>query len=150
MKTVFDPSTMEDLKRRLASLAPDSPAQWGKMTLPQMLAHNSVGLQMVTGEVKPPRIFIGRLIGPIICHYALRDDEPMRHNSPTAPALLVQDVRDFATEHKRFTTLLNQFAEAGPAACTTHPHAFFGKLTPDQWGVLVYKHLDHHLRQFGA
>jgi hypothetical protein len=150
MKTIFDPATMEEFKSRVAQLKPDSSAQWGKMTLPQMLAHCSIGIQMTTGEVKPPRLFIGRILGPVIKHFALRDDEPMRRDSPTAPALLIKDDRDFANEHRHFTELLNQFAEADPAACTTHPHAFFGKLTHDQWGILMYKHLDHHLRQFGA
>jgi hypothetical protein len=150
MKTVFDPATMEEVKSRVAQLTPNSAPQWGKMTLPQMLAHCSIGIQMTTGEVKPPRIFLGRILGPIIRHLALRDDAPMRRDSPTAPLLLVIDDRDFATEHQKFSEILNRFAESGPTACTTHPHAFFGKLTPDQWGVLMYKHLDHHLRQFGA
>jgi hypothetical protein len=150
MKTVFDSATMAQVKARVAQLKPDSATQWGKMTLPQMLAHCSIGLQMATGEVKPPRIFIGRILGPVIRHFALRDDEPMRRDSPTAPLLLVQDHRDFAIEHQRFSNLLDQFAESGPTACTNYPHAFFGKLTPDQWGILMYKHLDHHLRQFGA
>jgi len=39
---------------------------------------------------------------------------------------------------------------AGPAGCTKHPHSFFGKLTPEEWAILSYKHLDHHLRQFGV
>jgi hypothetical protein len=46
--------------------------------------------------------------------------------------------------------LIDRFAAAGPQGCTTHPHAFFGSLTPDEWAILMYKHLDHHLRQFGA
>ena len=74
----------------------------------------------------------------------------MRQNSPTAPALLVKDDPDFETERARLDGLIDRFATGGAAACTTHPHAFFGKLTPDQWSILVYKHLDHHLRQFGA
>jgi hypothetical protein len=46
--------------------------------------------------------------------------------------------------------LIDRFAAAGPAGCTTHPHAFFGRLTPDEWAILPYKRLDHHLRQFGV
>jgi hypothetical protein len=74
----------------------------------------------------------------------------MRRNSPTSKELVIKDVRDFETERKRLSTLISRFAAVGPAGCTAHPHAFFGSLTPDEWAVLMYKHLDHHLRQFGA
>jgi hypothetical protein len=150
MKTVFDSGTLEELNARLSHLQSDSERQWGKMSAPQMLAHCSRGIEMAAGDIKPPRIFIGRIIGPIIKPIALREDEPMRRNSPTAPVLLVQDDKDFSTEKAKFCECLNQFATTGPQACTSHPHAFFGPLTPDQWGILVYKHVDHHLRQFGA
>jgi LPS sulfotransferase NodH len=46
--------------------------------------------------------------------------------------------------------LIERFAAAGLAGCTMHPHSFFGRLTPQEWAVLMYKHLDHHLRQFGV
>jgi len=36
------------------------------------------------------------------------------------------------------------------SGCVAHPHSFFGRMTPDEWAVLMYKHVDHHLRQFGA
>jgi hypothetical protein len=150
MKTIFDSTTLEELNSRLTQLQPDCERQWGKMTASQMLAHCSLGLDMVTGDLKPPRVFIGRILGPIIKPMAFREDEPMRRNSPTAPVLLVQSDCDFAVEHARFTTRLNQLAAAGSSACTTHPHAFFGLLTPDEWGVLMYKHIDHHLCQFNA
>ena len=74
----------------------------------------------------------------------------MRRNTPTAPSLIVADERDFAVEQQRLATLIDRFVAAGPAGCTRHPHVFFGRLTPDEWGALMHKHLDHHLRQFGA
>ncbi len=150
MKTVFDSATVKELNGRVAQLRPDSQRLWGKMTLPQALAHCSIGLEMARGEVRPPRIFIGRFIGRTIKRIALSDDEPMRRNSPSAPLLLVHDDRDFLTEHDRFSAALNRLASDGPQCCTTYPHAFFGPLTPDEWGILIYKHVDHHLRQFSA
>jgi hypothetical protein len=74
----------------------------------------------------------------------------MRRNSPTAKTLVVADKRDLAAEQKRLCGLIDQFCAAGPAGCTTHPHSFFGPLTPEEWAALMYKHLDHHLRQFGV
>jgi len=61
-----------------------------------------------------------------------------------------EDERDLARERERLRAAIDRFAQAGPTGCTQYPHFFFGKLTPEQWAVLMYKHLDHHLRQFGA
>lgn len=150
MKNVFDPTDLDSLKTRIAHLHSDSPRQWGTMTAAQALAHCSLGLQTATGEIRPQRKLIGRILGPFIKPKVVGDDEPMRRNSPTFKEIVVHDQPDFATEQARLTTLLTQFAAAGPAACTTHPHAFFGPLTPNEWAIIMYKHIDHHLRQFNA
>ena len=150
MKTLFDPADAAELRRRLDALQPSSPRQWGKMNAPQAIAHCVRALEMALDERRPPRMLIGRLLGPIIKPLALRDDAPMRPNSPTMPDLRIDDERDFVAERARLLALLDRFVAAGPSGCTTHPHAFFGRLTPNEWGVLMYKHLDHHLRQFAA
>jgi hypothetical protein len=93
---------------------------------------------------------LGRIIGRIVKPMALGNDEPMRRNSPTVKGLVVQDERDLGMERERLCGLIDRFAAAGPVGCTTHPHSFFGRLTPDEWATLMYKHLDHHLRQFGV
>jgi len=151
MKSLFEPSCVQEVKQRLSELSPGHQRQWGKMNAAQMLAHCSLGLEMAAGEIRPPRAFVGRILGPVIKPMALRDEEPMRRNSPTSKELVVfGDDRDFETERKRLSELIDRFAAAGAAGCTSHPHAFFGSLTPDEWAVLMYKHLDHHLCQFGA
>jgi hypothetical protein len=151
MKNMFDAVCVQEVKQRLSALSPDHQRQWGKMNAAQMLVHCSLGLEMAAGEIRPPRALMGRILGPVIKPMAFRDEEPMRRNSPTAKELVVIGVaRDFETERKRLTVLIDRFAEAGPSGCTSHPHVFFGCLTPDEWAVLMYKHLDHHLRQFGA
>ena len=150
MKNLFDGTSAEEIKLRLAKLKPDSPRQWGKMNAAQAVAHCFKGLEMATGDLKPPRVFIGRILGPIVKPLALKDGEPMRKNSPTAPALVIADERSLESERQKLSELIDRFTQAGPKACTTHPHAFFGRLTPDEWYILMYKHLDHHLRQFGV
>ena len=150
MKSVFEPSDLESLKARVAQLHPDSPRQWGSMTAAQALTHCCLGVQTATGELRPPRKLIGRILGPLIKPKVLQDDQPMRRNSPTVKGLIVLHEPDFAAEQRRLITSLDLFSAAGPQGCTSHPHAFFGPLTPDEWAILMYKHLDHHLRQFGA
>jgi hypothetical protein len=150
MKNIFDPADEREILKRLDHLRPESPRQWGTMTPAQMLAHCSISLEMAMGNVRPPRKWIGRLLGPVIRPMALKDDAPMRRNSPTMDELIVAEAPAFEPERERLRGLIDRFVAAGPAACTTHPHSFFGRLTPDQWSILTYKHLDHHLRQFGV
>ena len=150
MKNLFEPARVEEVKTRMAQLRPDSERLWGKMNAAQAVAHCSGGLELALGDKTPPRVLVGRLIGWIVKPLALGNDEPMRRNSPTVKDLVVQDERDLGTERDRLYGLIDRFAGAGPNGCTTHPHSFFGRLTPNEWATLTYKHLDHHLRQFGV
>ena len=150
MRTLFSPAQVDEIKQRLQRLHPGSPRQWGSMNPAQALAHCTLGIATVTGELRPPRLLIGRILGPLVKSVAFRDHEPMRRNVATAQCLIVTDERDFDTERDRLCAAIDRMAAAGPGACTTHPHIFFGPLTPDEWGILTYKHLDHHLRQFGV
>ena len=150
MKHMFEPSTVAEIKTRLMTLRPDSARQWGTMSPAQAVAHCSAGVQMALGDTLPKRAFIGRLLGWVIKPLALNNDAPMRRNSPTVPEMLVPGDLDLDEERRRLTGFVDRFAAGGPSGCTTHPHAFFGRLTPREWAVLMYKHLDHHLRQFGA
>jgi Protein of unknown function (DUF1569) len=150
MKTLFDAPTLEELKERIAGLRPDSARQWGKMTPAQAMAHCALSMDWAVGDRVPPRMFVGRLLGRMVKPMVFKDDAPMRRNSPTAKDLIVQDDRDLNKERQRLSGLIDRFVAAGPTGFATRPHSFFGPLTPDEWAILMYKHLDHHLRQFGA
>jgi hypothetical protein len=91
---------------------------------------------------------IGKLIKPLV----LADNKPMRRNSPSSPELFLAEPApcDFERERGRLIAAVDSFASRGAAGCTENPHPFFGRLQPEQWAILMYKHLDHHLRQFGV
>ncbi len=148
MKNLFEAARVEEVKERMARLRPDSERLWGKMTAAQAVAHCSAGLEMALGDRRPPRWLLGRIIGRMLKPKVLGNDEPMRRNASTMIA--VKDERDLETERKRLYRTIDRFIAAGPEGCTTHPHSFFGRLTPEEWAVGMYKHLDHHLRQFGV
>jgi hypothetical protein len=151
MQNLFEATTVTSVRERLGQLRPDSPRQWGSMNAAQTVAHCSMALEMALGDTIPLRASLSlRIIGRMVKPLAVGDDKPIRRNAPTTKNLIVQDERDLTTEKQRLHGLINRFAAAGPAGCTTHPHSFFGPLTPEQWAVLMYKHLDHHLRQFGV
>lgn len=150
MKHFFDPSVTGELRQRLAAIRSDSDRQWGSMNAAQALAHCSVAMQMVTGELRLPRAFVGYLFGGLVKRMVTSDDRALARNTPTARELKVADTPEFEAVRARLLAQVNALAAQGPSACTSHPHPFFGRMTPDQWSVLTYKHLDHHLRQFGA
>ncbi len=150
MTGLFDAITVAQVKDRIARLEPDITGGWGKMSPAQALAHCSEAMLWAVGDVRPPRMFVGRIIGGLIKSKVLAESEPMRKNSPTSKTLVIADDRDLANEQKRLCALIDRFFGAGAAGCTTHPHNLFGPLTPQEWADLMYKHLDHHLRQFGA
>ena len=150
MKNLFEATRVAEVKERTGRLRPDSERHWGKMNPAQALAHCSLGIEWALGDRIPPRMLLGRILGRIVKPMALGNDGPMRRNSPTAKDLVVQDDRDLETERERLCGLIERFAAAGPEGCTRHPHSFFGRLTPEEWATLMYKHLDHHLRQFGV
>jgi len=150
MKNLFEAATVEEVKGRLAQLKPDSERVWGKMNPAQALAHCSVAMEMAMGAKKPPRIFIGRLLGRFAKKSMIAKEKPMPRNVGTDKSLVVSDERDFGVERQRLSEFIDRFAAGGPGACTRHPHFFFGPLTPVEWAALMYQHLDHHLRQFRA
>ena len=145
MKTLFDRSTVVEIKQRLSALYPGSERIWGKMDAAQALAHCSAAMEMALGDTLPPRLLIGRLLGPLF-RSAYSNEKPMQRGSPTHPSLVVSDQRDLARERERLGGLVDRFSVGGSEGCTRHPHPFFGELTPAEWGTGMYKHLDHHFR----
>jgi hypothetical protein len=150
MKNLYEASAVEEVKNRLAKLGPESERQWGKMTPAQTLAHCSLAIEMAMGNIRPPRVFIGRIFGPLAKRSVITKGQPIPRNAGTDKSVLVADDRDFPVEMQRLLQSIDRFATGGPTACTTHPHFFFGPMNPVEWAQLGYQHLDHHLRQFGA
>ena len=158
MKDLLEPAVAEEIRQRILALTAESPRQWGKMTVAQTLAHCNSGMLMAMGTINPKRVpfpisVLGLLIKPLV----FRDDKPMRRNSPSVPELFSSEPfsadsakSDFERERSQLVTTFDSFVSQGAACCSSYPHPFFGPLKPPQWGILMYKHLDHHLRQFGA
>ena len=149
METLFQARVAEEIKSRAARLRPESERLWGKMTAAQAMAHCAISVEWALGDKVPPRMFLLSLLGRMVKPMAL-GAKPLRRNSPTAPELVIADGRDLDRERERLCGLIDRFAGGGPPVCTKHPHSFFGPLKPEEWARLMYKHLDHHLRQFGV
>jgi hypothetical protein len=149
MNTLFDQDAMQGIIKRIESLTPESPRQWGKMNAPGMLAHCSVSLGNALGDFTLKQSFIGKLLGRIALK-RMMSDKPFDKNLPTEKTYIITDERDLKNEKENILNLIARFNKTGPDGLTKSPHPFFGELTGEQWGVLQWKHLNHHLMQFSA
>jgi hypothetical protein len=148
MKTVLDKQTRDDLITRIDSLNENSTAQWGKMNVYQMLKHCTIAEEMYLGKKKYDRVFLGRLFGKTALKNLLKDEKPMGKNAPTSPHFIVGEITgDVAAEKKKWIALIGEYADFSNNELE---HWFFGKMTKEQVGQFVYKHTDHHLRQFNS
>ena len=149
MDTLFDAAAKDRFLARIGALRPDSPRGWGKMDAAQMLSHCALALEAATGDAVLPSNFMARLIGPFFKGWIV-GPKPFSQNSPTHPLLVRKESCDFERERTRLLAIIRKFHTAGPAHAAQYRHAFVQKLTGEEWGLVMHKHLDHHLRQFGA
>ena len=77
-------------------------------------------------------------------------DKPFREGLPTNPQFVMKDEKNFEEEKEKLISSIKRFNEGKGANLTTDPHPFFGKMSIDEWDKLFFKHIDHHLRQFGT
>lgn len=146
MKSIFDKITRVELIIRVNSLNENSKAQWGKMSVWQMLKHCTQWDEMALGKTKYKQSFLGKLIGK----FALKDmmkDEPMKKNLPTVPSFKIIGNFDFNVEKNKWINLLDEYEHFSNDGFI---HPFFGMMTKENTGYMAYKHIDHHLRQFNS
>ncbi|PWS31241.1 DUF1569 domain-containing protein [Pedobacter paludis] len=150
MKNLFDHADTAEILIRIQNLSPDAERKWGKMNVNQMLAHCNASLGTAMGLHNPKRLgFVGRLFGKLL-KPKFFSETPFPKNSATDKSYIITGDPNFEQEKAKSISQIKTFSEGGPAKCTTHPQAFFGPLTPEEWALMQWKHFDHHLRQFGA
>jgi len=149
MKSIYNADDNKEVIERINKLTPESKAQWGKMTVDQMLSHCQAPLDFTFGNTPMKANFLMRIIGKILKKKVLGGTE-FKKNSPTAPAFIRTEKYDFDQTKKELIEKIGIFSELGKKAIKTTNHPFFGELTYDEWSQMHTMHLDHHLRQFGV
>lgn len=147
MKSIYDKQIREAIIRRIQQLPEDNRAQWGKMTLYQMLKHCSIWEEMILGKRRYKQAFIGWVFGKIALKQVLKDEAPLDRNVPSSHDFIIRDHGDATAQKAIWIELLRQHEHF---AIHDFVHPFFGKMTKEQIGYLAYKHADHHLRQFNG
>ncbi|MBL8186632.1 MAG: DUF1569 domain-containing protein [Acidobacteria bacterium] len=147
MKSIWQAEVREELLERLGKLRPDAPAQWGKMNCPRMLTHVTDGLRMAMGEMNIASKNSPLKLAPI--RYLIIYVLPFPKGAPTAPELVDRVPGEWERELAEFKQTFAQLT-ANSQQTDGREHPAFGKLSAKDWGVLGYKHLDHHFKQFGV
>lgn len=148
MENLFHPKDREALARRLGQLEVDTPRRWGHMSAVAMLGHCAEGFRVAMGEGPQRQNWKGRLFAGLLRRRVL-GPKPFAKGVPTDPCFQPVPSADFQAERLRLATLLDRFVQRGPEGAAMAVHPFFGRLSGLDWGRLMAKHLDHHLRQFG-
>lgn len=143
---LFKPEVKASIISRINKLNASSPSQWGKMNVSQMMAHCQAQMRVALGDEKLKHSLLGKLIGGW-AKKKLVGEKPFSKNLPTAPTFVVKHQPDFEIEKNNLIGIITRFQSH---AITTEPHPFFGKLTLNEWSTATWKHLDHHLKQFGV
>lgn len=150
MKSVFDKNDNKELLQRIDKLNPASQALWGKMTVAQMLAHCNVAYELVYDDKHPkPNAFV-KFILKLFVKSTVVGDKPYKKNGATAPAFLIKSDKNFELEKSRLVNYINKTQEHGEAYFDGKESNSFGALSKEEWNIMFYKHLHHHLTQFGV
>jgi len=150
MKTIFEKDIIEDFVTRISKVNSQSKPLWGKMNSFQMLKHCSECTKSNLGERTDKRSFISYIFGKMTLNKIVKDDKPVGKNAPTFPAFVITESGDVEYQKKQLISLVRNYATREKSSFEGTVHPFFGKMTAHQIGILDYKHLDHHLRQFGV
>jgi len=150
MKNIFNKEDNQELLTRLNLLQEESPKQWGKMNVSQMLVHCQKPLEVADNQLVVKRNFISFLFGGIMKKKLIINGEPFKRDLPTAKEFIAKSDYDFDKEKAVLRDRISALGSKGTSAIQIKTHPFFGDMTPEQWGILFYKHLDHHFQQFGV
>lgn len=150
MKNVFDKKEAEAIIDRIHKLMSNSKPLWGKMTVEQMLAHCNITYEMVyDSKHKKPNVFIKFILKTFVKNKVV-NEASYKQNNPTGPQFIIKDKKYFEEEMNQLIGYINKTQELGEYYFDNKESHSFGKLTKTEWNNMFYKHLDHHLKQYGV
>ncbi len=150
MKDIFDPKVTQELIGRINALTPETVPNWGKMSVDQMLAHCCVAYEMAYTDKHPKQNALMRFILKAFVKNGVVNETPYKKNIRTAPQFIITDRKNFKEEKARLINYLEHTCKLGKAHFEGKESISFGPMTSIEWNNQFYKHLDHHLTQFGV
>jgi hypothetical protein len=150
MRNIFDIKVTQEIIDRVNTLNPDSLAIWGKMNASQMLAHCNVTYAMLFDNNYKNATGLKKWIIKTFIKPVVLSEKPFKKNSPTSGYYKMREDKDFDVEKKRLLDYLDKTQKLGAAYFEGKESVSFGELSSKEWNTIFYKHLDHHLNQFGV
>jgi hypothetical protein len=150
LPNIFTKDVAEKMVSRINMLTDKSQPKWGKMSVSQMLAHCCVSYEYVYENKHPKAGFVMGLVLKYLVKNKVVNEEPYKPSQPTGPDFVIKDTRDFAKEQQRLIGYIRQTQQHGEAYFDGKASHSFGVLNKTEWNNMFYKHLDHHLNQFGV
>jgi uncharacterized protein DUF1569 len=148
MGSILNEGDRAAICNRVDSLSTSSTARWGRMSVTGMLQHLRLSAQMAVGELTVAsankRAFQVFPLKHLILYVF-----PFPKGAPTAPELHPDAAATLEEERAAVLTLLDRIG-TGPREGVGPAHPLFGPLSWREWGAATYKHVNHHLKQFGA
>ncbi len=149
MKNIFNKEVTDEVIHRINRLENDTLPLWGKMTVAQMLAHCNVSYELVYEDGFPKPGTFKKLLLTWFVKQAVVSEKPYKKNGPTAPEFIIKGTKDFYIEKQRLINYIVKTQELGENYFEGKQSHSFGRLKAVEWNNMFYKHLDHHLTQFG-
>ncbi|AXG74657.1 DUF1569 domain-containing protein [Flavobacterium arcticum] len=149
MESVFDTQGNQKIVARIEKLTPITLSQWGKMTVSQMMEHCQQPIKVANGTLNLKSNWMSFLFGKMM-KKKLLESKPFAHGMPTVKEFRIAHEPDFESTKKELIDLIIAFTNEGHASIKNPKHPFFGEMTMEEWDILQWKHLDHHLKQFGV
>lgn len=150
LPNIFDVTVVNQLVERINQLNPSTQPVWGKMNVAQMLAHCNVTYELAYENIHPrPNVFMRFVLKAFVKNIVV-GEKPYGKSIQTAPVFMVSSEKDFTNEKARLLAYLEKTQQLGAKYFEGRENHGFGKLTVAEWNNMFYKHLDHHLKQFGV
>lgn len=140
----------EEMIKRIEALQPNSERKWGKMSVDQMLAHCNVTYEFIYDNIHPKPSGLQKWMLKIFVKNIVVNEKPYKKNSRTAPEFIMVNEKNFEIEKNRLIAYINKTQQLGSDYFHNKESRSFGNLTKTEWSNMFYKHLDHHLSQFGV
>ena len=148
-KNLLNESIHQECLDRINNLTPDTLPGWGKMNSAQMLSHCAEIQEVMTGKALEGTPWIAKLFKGMI-RAMVMSEKPYPKNARTHPQYVMTGERVFEAEKGRLLAALRKLASLTEEERRQLKHSLFGPMSDEDLGWSCYKHLDHHLAQFGV
>ncbi len=150
LPNIFSKEVSDNLIKRINNLTPATQPKWGKMSIAQMLAHCNVTYEMIYENIHPKPNGFMRFILKTLIKNKVVSEVPYQQNSRTAPQFIIKETKDFEVEKQRLINYITKTQQSGENNFDNKESHSFGRLNKTEWNNMLYKHLNHHLTQFGV